>query len=260
MSSNTKDLLPLKTTEFLSQKKTQFRLGSVPANKGSSYRPELMGKKYGWIEVISPIVFWVGDKLDKKGHKRRHKHVLAICSGCLDIKQIAYQNIVSGKTKGCQACSQPRRIPKWLDRRCTAMKSRCTVPNAKSYKNYGERGIKFNFNSVLEAGLWIQENLGLHRDLEIDRIDNNGHYEAGNLRYATRSQQCRNTRQSKTTVQQSTWALKQSPLSHFTTEKYFRNGKTIEEIILIAKLAVKQKRKNWRGIQKKLLSLGYMTS
>jgi hypothetical protein len=42
--------------------------------------------------------------------------------------------------------------------------------------------------------LWIKENLGIHKDMELDRIDNDGHYEAGNLRWSTRRQNGSHTR------------------------------------------------------------------
>jgi peptidoglycan/xylan/chitin deacetylase (PgdA/CDA1 family) len=66
------------------------------------------------------------------------------------------------------------------------MKSRCTNPNHPSWPRYGGRGVEFRFADVETAAAWIAENLGLHAELEIDRIQNDGHYEPGNLRYATR--------------------------------------------------------------------------
>jgi hypothetical protein len=42
--------------------------------------------------------------------------------------------------------------------------------------------------------VWVQENLGLCRDMQIDRIDNDGHYEPGNLRYVTAAENMHNTR------------------------------------------------------------------
>lgn len=42
--------------------------------------------------------------------------------------------------------------------------------------------------------LWVTEHLGQHRELQIDRIDNNGHYEPGNLRWSNSSQNASHTR------------------------------------------------------------------
>jgi hypothetical protein len=59
------------------------------------------------------------------------------------------------------------------------------------YQNYGGRGIKFLFTSFEQ---WFAE-LG-HRPLgeTIDRIDNDGHYEPGNVKWSTRSEQNSNQR------------------------------------------------------------------
>ena len=67
---------------------------------------------------------------------------------------------------------------------------RCNNPNSISYDHYKSRGIEFRFNSFTE---WWAE-LGrkptsLHT---VDRINNRGHYEVGNVRWATRLQQSTN--------------------------------------------------------------------
>ena len=139
------------------------------------------------------------------------------------------------------------------------MQQRCTNPLDKRFKNYGARGIGFRFNSVLEASLWVMQNLGLQQDLELDRIDNNGHYEAGNMRYFTRREQMFNTRRTKSTLPDYLWAETESPLAFFTTRRYLIAGFSREEIIQQAIRSVQEKRKNWRGIKEKLEKLGYTT-
>ena len=106
--------------------------------------------------------------------------------------------MMQGKTRGCQSCSQRRAVPLWLDRRFTAAKQRCENPADAHYKDYGARGIRFEFPSVTDACLYMIEMNGLpDRKLEIDRIDNDGNYALGNLRWATRSEQNANKRGSK---------------------------------------------------------------
>jgi hypothetical protein len=80
-------------------------------------------------------------------------------------------------------------------------KQRCTNPNAIGFSNYGGRGIKFKFPSIRAFTEWVLDNLGAKPGhlYSMDRIDNDGHYEAGNLRWATRGEQARNKRAYKRT-------------------------------------------------------------
>jgi len=71
-------------------------------------------------------------------------------------------------------------------------KGRCTNPNNGNYFNYGGRGIEFKFTSFEQ---FIKE-LGPKPSSKhsLDREDNEGHYEHGNVRWATRDQQANNRR------------------------------------------------------------------
>lgn len=140
------------------------------------------------------------------------------------------------------------------------MRQRCTNIKDAGYPNYGGRGIEFRFESVTEACLWIVDNLGLHADMELDRINNDGHYEPGNLRWATRTTQSHNKRTSRVGEEAYTWGRSRSPYAWNTTKRLLISGVSPEEMVERAKQAVAEKRKGWRGLQERLVSLGYMTS
>ncbi len=73
------------------------------------------------------------------------------------------------------------------------MKHRCNNPENIYYKNYGGRGIKCLFKSSNEFVDYVINKLHADaRGLDIDRIDNNGNYEPGNIRFVTRKENCKN--------------------------------------------------------------------
>lgn len=76
-----------------------------------------------------------------------------------------------------------------------SMIQRCTNPARRAYENYGGRGIR-----VCDA--WRKSYVAFVCDVGLrpspahllDRINNNGHYEPGNVRWSTRRDQNRNRR------------------------------------------------------------------
>ena len=154
--------------------------GVVPVNKSASHRPDLVGKKYGSVEIISPDVLWLGQK------QRRFIHVVCKCVTCGYRSVISLSNLEKGRTKGCRTCNKPApEYPMWLYQRVQAQKHRCTNSNSANWGAYGGRGIKFNFEGVKSATLWIMKNLGVPEDYkykDLDRINPDGHYEPGNIR------------------------------------------------------------------------------
>jgi hypothetical protein len=71
---------------------------------------------------------------------------------------------------------------------------RCTNRNDSQYSNYGGRGIEVRFASFAEFYVELGAKPEPKHLYSVDRIDNDGHYEKGNVRWATRSQQMRNRR------------------------------------------------------------------
>lgn len=86
-----------------------------------------------------------------------------------------------------------RYYTKWM-----SIKARCYNPNYEKYKYYGARGICIDkewINNAKKFCIWLDKNLGdCPETYSLDRIDNNGNYEPGNLRWASPKKQLENRR------------------------------------------------------------------
>jgi hypothetical protein len=118
------------------------------------------------------------------------------------------------------------------------MRQRCNNPKKREYKHYGGRGI-----SVCER--WEMLFIAFFEDVgpkpspqhSLDRIDVNGNYEPGNVRWATQKEQINNTRVVKLvtingkTQSQAAWA-REMRLSAGQITARIKSGWGIEEAIL----------------------------
>lgn len=74
---------------------------------------------------------------------------------------------------------------------------RCTNPKCKAYPNYGGRGISVHADWLLPGGFWaFAKEIGPKKPPRVilDRINNNGNYEPGNVRWVTRQESAANRR------------------------------------------------------------------
>lgn len=91
-------------------------------------------------------------------------------------------------------------------------KNRCNNPDNKSYKYYGGRGIKFLFSSLSD---FAQELRFKPFGYQLDRINNNGNYETGNIKWSSKSEQMINRRPLKN---------KSSGITGITFHTHYENG------------------------------------
>lgn len=200
-----------------------------------------VGDKYNRLLVIAEA------ERDKYGHNQ----FLCRCD-CGTETTVSVYSLRNGNTKSCGCL----KIEKLVDgnkgrtvhgkcktkehRHWLHIKERCTNPNCKGYKNYGGRGI-----AVAEE--WANDFQSFYSHISslphfgeqgysLDRIDNNGNYEPGNVRWATKAEQSNNKRTNHLvaafgeTHTMKEWA-EITGLNYSTLRARLRRGETSEEAL-----------------------------
>ena len=161
----------------------------------TGYDAQLLGMRFGRLTVISML----------KKHGKKPKRWVCECD-CGGRAIVNSYGLMTRGTKSC-GCLMKEAISSakahGLARRgrksnlylvWCAIRQRCYNPRCKAYKNYGGRGITLdpNWNDYATFAKDVGERP--HPSLSLDRIDNDGNYEPGNIRWATRAVQSQNRR------------------------------------------------------------------
>lgn len=151
---------------------TALKISTEPMKGSSSSTPWVCRCECGTEKVIRAIHLTNGSTLS---------------CGCLIRQKTSERSLTHGhKRNGVRSPT----YAVW-----SSIMTRCTNPKTANWNDYGGRGITVceRWRNSFEAFL---EDVGERpsKDHSIDRKDVNGNYEPGNVRWATRAEQCRNKR------------------------------------------------------------------
>lgn len=159
-----------------------------------------IGDKFGRLTIL-------GEGRGARSSGRKIITLICKCE-CGAIKGVEKPRVLNGITVSCgclqrevttkhgESAWKSRGTKEW--RAWAGMIARCGDPNNKKYRNHGGRGIRVCEQWKADYKVFLKDvGRAPSPDHSIDRIDNNGNYEPGNVWWATRAYQQMNRRNSK---------------------------------------------------------------
>ena len=153
---------------------------------------------------IKDITGWKFGRLTAQEYRREGRKTVWACEcECGARVEVAIGQLCSGKTKSCGCLRREKTLARCKThgmsrgpeyRAYRNAYYRCTREQDVRFYTYGARGIEFKFSSFQQ----FIDDIGPRPFAKhsLDRINNDGHYEVGNVRWATRKEQRANRRDS----------------------------------------------------------------
>lgn len=162
----------------------------------------LVGERFGKLVVI------------EQDGRSKYRNVIWKCQcDCGNVKSILSGHLLSGSTKSCGCYMEESKVIRGTRHGMSetalynvwrGMRSRCYLKTCKSYKDYGARGIEvyLEWKEDFQAFYNYVSNLPHFGEAgySLDRIDNDGNYEPGNVKWSTSKEQANNRRTAKKIV------------------------------------------------------------